>query len=72
LVNVKNGIVECGKNPFIILIGLTESLIFSCLHVFIFAWTPTLRELKSDVDTSEVFTLFMMSLMLGGAAFRVI
>ena len=60
------------NKPFIILIGLTESLLFCVLHLFIFIWTPTLRELNSQLDTNEIFTLFMMSLMVGGAGFRVI
>jgi hypothetical protein len=69
--NIFDCLKELYKQPFIILIGLTESLLFATLHIFIFSWTPSLRELKSDVDTNEVFTLFMISLMLGGASFRV-
>jgi MFS transporter, MFS domain-containing protein family, molybdate-anion transporter len=69
--NIRDCLKELYKQPFIILIGLTESLLFATLHIFIFSWTPTLRQLKSDVDTNEVFTMFMISLMVGGASFRV-
>ncbi len=69
--NVKDGIVYLKNKPFTILIGLTESLMFSMLHIFIFVWTPVMKELNPNVNTSEVFTLFMMSLMVGAACFRV-
>jgi MFS family permease len=69
--NIKTSLIACKNDPFIILIGLTESMLFAVLHIFIFSWTPTLKELKKDVDTGEVFTLFMISLMVGGSSFRV-
>lgn len=70
-INIKDSLGVCKRQPFIILIGLTESLLFAVLHIFIFIWTPILREAKESVDTSEVFTLFMMALMVGGSSFRV-
>jgi hypothetical protein len=70
LINVKNGLVILKKEPTYVLIGLTESLLFSTLHIFIFIWTPILRDINPKVETNDVFTLFMMSLMLGGAFFR--
>jgi len=69
--NILKSLKECRKKPFIILIGLTESFMFVTLHIFIFIWTPVLKDLNSEVETSEIFTLFMLSLMLGGATFRV-
>jgi hypothetical protein len=72
LSNLKDSIKVCVKDPFIIVIGLTESLLFATLHIFIFIWTPILREYNNSVDTGEVFTIFMMALMAGGSLFRVI
>jgi hypothetical protein len=69
--NVKNNIILLKDKPTYILIGLTESLLFSTLHIFIFIWTPVLRDLNPKVETNDVFTLFMMSLMVGGGLFRV-
>lgn len=69
--NIQESLNVCKRSPFIILIGLTESLLFAVLHIFIFCWTPTLKEMNPEVDTGEVFTLFMISLMVGGASFRV-
>jgi hypothetical protein len=60
------------KKPFIFIIGLSESLNLCILHTFIFTWSPTLKEIDSNADVSYVFTLLMMSLMTGGAAFRTI
>jgi MFS family permease len=70
--NINESLAQCRRSPFIILIGLTESLLLATLHIFIFMWTPIIREMNPEADTSEIFTLFMMSLMLGGSAFRVI
>ena len=69
--NVIQSLKACKENPFIILIGLTESLIFVTLHIFIFIWTPILKDINPDAETSDIFTLFMLSLMLGGTSFRV-
>lgn len=54
-----------------ILIGLTESLLFSVLHIFIFIWSPVIKEMKNNADTSEIFILFMLSMMVGGTVFKV-
>lgn len=71
LSNVKQSLIHCKNNPFIILIGLTESFLFVTLHIFIFIWTPVLKDMNPEADTSDIFMLFMLSLMLGGASFRV-
>ena len=60
------------SHPIIFLIGLTESLIFSSLHIFGFVWTPTLKELNPSMDNGKVFTMMMMGLMAGGTSFRVL
>lgn len=54
-----------------IILGLTESFLFSILQIFIFIWSPTIKELKKDAETSEIFLLFMLSMMLGGTLFKV-
>lgn len=69
--NLKEGIKCCLNTPFLALIGLTESLLFACLHIFIYIWTPTLKSLNSSCDTGQVFTLFMIALIVGGIAFKV-
>ncbi len=69
--NIKESLVVCKNNKFIILIGVTESLLFAVLHIFIFSWNPTLIKMNENLDTGDVFTMFMMALMLGGASFRV-
>lgn len=72
LTNLKEGIKCCANNPFLALIGFTESLLHACLHIFIFIWTPTLKALNKTCDTGQVFTLFMIALIVGGIAFKVI
>lgn len=69
--NLKEGIKCCINTPFLALIGLTESLLLACLHIFIFIWTPTLKSLNTSCDTGQVFTLFMIALIVGGIAFKV-
>jgi hypothetical protein len=71
LKNFVSSLIVCVKNPFIIIIGITESMLLAILHIFQFSWTPALRELKDDLNTSEVFTIFMIALILGGTSFRV-
>jgi MFS family permease len=69
--NSYEALKELYQKPFLILIGITEALLFGVLHIFIFVWNPTLKELKPDYDPSEVFTIFMIALMVGGSSFRV-
>jgi hypothetical protein len=69
--NIKSSLALIKEKPVYMWIGLTESLLFSILQIFIFIWTPILKQKNPEVETSEVFTLFMMALMVGGAFFRV-
>jgi MFS family permease len=71
LANIAESLKVCYSKSFIILIGITESLLFTTLHIFIFMWSPALKELNPEVNNSEIFTLFMIALMLGGALFKV-
>ncbi len=59
-------------NPLFIFIGLSESLILSMLHIFIFSWVPTIKKVKDDPSTSNIFTTLMMAMMVGGGFFRVL
>lgn len=69
--NLKDGINHCIETPFLAVIGLTESLLFACLHIFIFSWSPVLRSLSPSCDTGSIFTLFMIALIVGGFGFKV-
>lgn len=72
MLNSINTIREIRHQPILFYIGLTESLLFCCLQVFIFVWTPTLKELNPKVENGQVFTMFMMAFMAGGTSFRVL
>jgi len=69
--NLKDSVLELKNNTFMMLIGLTESLFLGMMFIFIFCWTPRLKESYAKTDTSEVFTMFMFSLTVGGALFKV-
>jgi len=69
--NLNNSFKELKSNTFMILIGLTESLFLCMMFIFIFCWTPRLKESYPKTDTTEVFTLFMFSLTVGGSLFKV-
>lgn len=71
LTNTTNCIKILYRQPFLIAIGITESLFMSLLHIFIFCWVPTIKEYNSEADTSNIFMSLMLSLMCGGAFFRV-
>jgi len=54
-----------------ILLGLLESLLFSILQIFIFIWSPVIKEINPLAETSEIFLLFMLCMMVGGTIFKV-
>lgn len=42
------------------------------LHIFIFSWVPTIKQIKENPNTSNMFTSLMMAMMVGGGCFRVL
>lgn len=46
-------------------------MFFILLHTFIFSWVPNVKELNANADTSYLFMIMMMSLMAGGAIFKI-
>ena len=69
--NLKKSLIELKNNKFMIFIGITESFFLGMMFIFIFCWTPRLQYSYDKTDTSEVFTLFMFSLTVGGSLFKV-
>jgi hypothetical protein len=69
--NIKNALNVIKNNPSMIILGLTESFLFSILQIFIFIWSPIIKELNSKAELSEIFLLLMLSMMLGGTIFKV-
>ena len=71
-VNLKQGMTTLLRQRFLIVIGLTESFFLIILHIFSFSWGPVLKGLFDDEIHSDPFTLFMICIIIGGTAFRVI
>jgi len=69
--NIENALAVIRNNKKLIILGLIESFLFSILQIFIFIWSPIIKDLKPDAETSEIFLLFMLSMMLGGTIFKV-
>lgn len=59
------------RQPFLIIIGLTESFLLISLHIFSLIWGPLLKSLNHDENHSDPFTLFMICIIVGGTIFRV-
>lgn len=71
--NIKKSLILMKDNPRFILIGLSESMFFALLHIFIFNWVPTIRSYNENTVTiSHIFMTLMISMMVGGAFFRTI
>jgi len=53
-------------NPVVMLVGALQCLFEGSMHVFVFLWTPCLQRSTDAVPHGLVFSLFMVSMMLGG------
>lgn len=60
------------SHPSLIFVGITETLIYSTLHIFGLVWNPTLKELNPRMDTGKTFFLLMMGFMAGSTSFRIL
>lgn len=76
---IKNPFVNIGvtlkylySHPSLFFVGITETLIYSTLHIFGLIWNPTLKELNPRMDTGKTFFLLMMGFMAGSTSFRIL
>ena len=66
----KEGAQLIWNNRPIFWIGIVQSIIESCMYIFVFLWTPVLLIPKSeDVPLGMIFSCFMVCIMIGSSLF---
>ena len=66
-INCSESLVHIFRHPRVLLIGVMQSLFESCMYIFVFMWTPVLKD--SNPPLGIVFAAFMVAIMLGSALF---
>jgi len=56
----------------VLLLGTIQSLLESCMYIFVFLWTPVLDTGASNVPLGMVFSCFMVCIMVGSALFSIL
>merc|ERR1712141_142848 len=58
------------NNRPVLWIGIIQSIIESCMYIFVFLWTPVLLIPKNnDVPLGMIFSCFMVCIMIGSSIF---
>jgi len=68
----KNAFYETMRTPPILLCGLISSLYEGSMYIFVFMWTPALKDLSNDNNNLPfgfIFATFMISCMAGSSTF---
>lgn len=66
----KEGASLIWNNRPILWIGLVQSIVESCMYIFVFLWTPVLLVPDSkDVPLGMIFSCFMVCIMIGSSMF---
>merc|ERR1711936_1434038 len=58
------------KDEKILLLGCVQSLLESCMYIFVFLWTPVLD--TGSTPLGMVFSCFMVCIMVGSALFSIL
>ena len=66
----KEGAQLIWTNRPILWIGIVQSIIESCMYIFVFLWTPVLLIPKNnEVPLGMIFSCFMVCIMIGSSIF---
>jgi len=58
------------SDPQVLLLGCCQSLLESCMYIFVFLWTPVLD--TGSTPLGMVFSCFMVCIMVGSAMFSIL
>jgi len=58
------------SNQVILLLGIIQSLLESCMYIFVFLWTPVLD--NGSTPLGMVFSCFMVCIMVGSSIFTIL
>lgn len=62
-------------DPFLLVLGLTQTCFEGSMYLFVFLWVPSLQETISSSDSlplGNIFSCFMVSMMLGSLLYTTI
>jgi len=67
----KHGLRLILSNRRIFLLGLIQSIIESCMYIFVFLWTPVLTSPSASTSPplGMIFSCFMLCIMIGSSTF---
>jgi len=69
---LRSAFVTTIRSTDILLCGIISSLFEGSMYIFVFMWTPALREDKEDLPFGLIFSTFMVSCMAGSSLFSVL
>jgi len=69
---LRSAFVTTIRSTDIFLCGIISSLFEGSMYIFVFMWTPALREDKEDLPFGLIFSTFMVSCMAGSSLFSVL
>lgn len=75
LTTFRNAINTTTNDPNILLCGLISSLFEGSMYVFVFMWTPELKQLsggREDLPFGLIFSTFMVCCMIGSSLFSIL
>ena len=74
ILSYKEGLQLILSNRRIFLLGAMQSIIESCMYIFVFLWTPVLTPSTSEGSPplGMVFSCFMLCIMIGSSTFTLL
>ena len=68
---LRSAFVTTVRSQDILLCGLISSLFEGSMYIFVFMWTPALREEKEELPFGLIFSTFMVCCMAGSSLFSI-
>lgn len=60
------------KDENIFMLGVMQSILESCMYIFVFMWTPVLDVPGRDLPLGMVFACFMVCIMVGSSLYTIL
>ena len=65
ITSYREGALMIWRNRPIFLIGLVQSIVESCMYIFVFLWTPVLSTALAPAPLGMIFSCFMVTFLNG-------
>ncbi|TRY79466.1 hypothetical protein TCAL_08927 [Tigriopus californicus] len=69
LQSYKEGLSLIMNHRHILFLGLVQSIVESCMYIFVFLWTPVMSDGVEGAPLGLIFSSFMVAIMLGSSYF---